>query len=131
MASMTMATASSGSALHPAIEDVSSQLEVLQAANATIHYALDALTNIPSDLERQALFPHVRDFVAVDPVDIEIQQFNLCRKIPVRMQSNDELAAWMLETDTLNRFNVAMYLASQSTSNAGTFVNTCQHLSTS
>jgi hypothetical protein len=101
------------------LDDLDSQLDVIEAASDAVCYALNAINGIPDSQHRRMLFPSLRDYIAIDPLDVEVQFFNLCRIVPERMKSNDALAAWMLETDTLNRYNVAMYLASESLCNGG------------
>lgn len=46
--------------------------------------------------------------------DLEIQRFNLFEMVPDRLFSEDDVAMWFLETDSLNRQRVGHYLSSNS-----------------
>jgi len=46
--------------------------------------------------------------------DLEIQRFNLFEMVPDRLSSEDDVAMWFLETDSLNRQRVGHYLSSNS-----------------
>lgn len=54
--------------------------------------------------------PELQKYFCEKSSDIEIQQFNLFGKIPHRLTNEEDIAMWLLETDSLNRERVSHYL---------------------